>query len=199
MAASAGDGGATRVTRSFAFIDLCGFTDYVDAYGDASGVRELRDLRSAVREIAPMFGVRVDKWLGDGVMLVSVEATPIVAAVLAITQRCDSRMRLDVRAGIATGDVIILEGDDYVGRSVNLASRLCDLAAHCQVLAAADRLELPEGTEAEPVGELTIKGFAVPVPVVAVHARGWDRHTTLRSIVDGVMRPVRDLRRHPAD
>lgn len=190
MAAPGGLGGATRVARSFAFIDLCGFTDYVDAHGDASGVRELRDLRSAVREIAPLFGVRVDKWLGDGVMLVSVTGEPLVAAVLAITRRCHSRLRLDVRAGIATGDVLLLEGDDYVGRSVNLASRLCDIAAHCEVLAAADRLELPFGTEAEPVGELTVKGFHDPVPVVAIHAHGWDDHATLRSIVDRVMHPT---------
>src|SRR3954470_14411048 len=189
MAAAAGDGGALRVTRTFAFLDLCGFTDYVDAQGDASGVRELRDLRSAVREIAPLFGVRVDKWLGDGVMLVSVDCEPLVAAVVAIAYRCRSRLTLDVRAGIATGDVLLLEGDDYVGRSVNLASRLCDIAAHCEVLAAADRLELPQGTEAEPVGELTVKGFADPVPVVAVHAHGWDNHENLRSIVDRVMRP----------
>jgi adenylate cyclase len=190
MDAPGGLGGATRVARSFAFIDICGFTDFVDAEGDASGVRELRDLRASVRDVAPLFGVRVDKWLGDGVMLVCVNGEPLVAATLAITRRCHSRLRLDVRAGIATGDVLLLEGDDYVGRSVNLASRLCDIAAHCEVLAAADRLELPQGTEAEPVGELTVKGFADPVPVVAVHAHGWDNHENLRSIVDRVMRPA---------
>jgi len=190
MAAPGGLGGATRVARSFAFIDLCGFTDYVDAQGDATAVRELRDLRASVREIAPLFGVRVDKWLGNGVMLVSVNGEALVAATLAITRRCHSRLRLDVRAGVASGDVLLLEGDDYVGRSVNLASRLCDIAAHCEVLAAVDRLVLPEGTEAEPVGELTVKGFAEPVPVVALHAHGWDNHENLRSIVDRVMRPA---------
>ena len=190
MTASGGLGGATRVARSFAFIDLCGFTDFVDANGDALALRELRDLRASVREIAPLFGVRVDKWLGDGVMLVSVNGEALVATTVAITRRCHSRLRLDVRAGIASGDVLLLEGDDYVGRSVNLASRLCDIAAHCEVLAASDRLELPEGTEAEPVGELTVKGFAEPVPVVSVHAHGWDNHENLRSIVDRVMRPA---------
>src|SRR3954447_1246342 len=194
MAASGGLGGATRVARSFAFIDLCGFTDFVDANGDALALRELRDLRPSVREIAPLFGVRVDKWLGDGVMLVSVDCEPLVAAVVAIAYRCRSRLTLDVRAGIATGDVLLLEGDDYVGRSVNLASRLCDRAGHCQVFAAADRLDLPEGVDADPVGEMTVKGFAEPVPVVSLHAANLDRHATLRAFVDSVMRPVRDLR-----
>lgn len=191
MPALTGESGALRVTRSFAFIDLCGFTDYVDAHGDASGVRELRDLRSAVRDISPLFGVRVDKWLGDGVMLVSVDCAPLVGAVVAIADRCRSRLTLDVRAGLATGEVLLLEGDDYVGRSVNLASRLCDAAAHCQVLASPDNLELPDGIEADPGGEITVKGFARPVPIVALHTSEIDRHAGLRAFVDHVMRPRR--------
>jgi len=63
----------TRVTRTFAFIDLCGFTDFSDSHGDDAAVGELVKLRASVRAAAPLFGVRVDKWLGDGVMLVGVD------------------------------------------------------------------------------------------------------------------------------
>src|SRR5689334_9439809 len=61
------DARSFRVGRTFAFLDLCGFTDFVDAHGDDDAVDELRTLRATVREIAPLCGVRVDKWLGDGV------------------------------------------------------------------------------------------------------------------------------------
>src|SRR5712692_4297801 len=74
----------TRVSRSFAFVDLCGFTDFVDLHGDDAAVAELRILRAGVREAAGAAGVRVDKWLGDGVMLVGVEPEPLVTAVLAL-------------------------------------------------------------------------------------------------------------------
>ena len=39
---------------------------------------------------------------------------------------------------MASGAVILFEGDDYIGGAVNLAARLCDMAAPQEVLASAD-------------------------------------------------------------
>jgi class 3 adenylate cyclase len=114
------------VLRAFAFFDLCSFTDFVNAAGDAAAVEELSHLRPAVREMTPLFGVRVDKWLGDEAMLVGVESELVVGATVAIGLRFARIGRLPLRAGIASGAVLMLKGDDYVGRPVNLASRLCD-------------------------------------------------------------------------
>src|SRR4026208_304395 len=125
---------STRVSRSFAFIDLSGFTDFDDLHGDDVAVEGLRVLGAGVREAAGAAGVRVDKWLGDGVMLVAVEPQPLVAAVIALPAHHDADARLPLRAGIATGAVILLDGDDYVGRAVNVAARLCDRAEPDQIL-----------------------------------------------------------------
>ncbi len=187
-----------RVHRTFAFLDLCSFTDFVDEHGDAGAVRELQGLRSAVREVAPLFGVRVEKWLGDGLMLVGVDCEPLVGAALAIEERHSVAGELELRGGIASGAVILLEGDDYVGRSVNLASRLCDLAAPGQLL-AVDDLELPEWvmtTEHDPV---VVKGMAGSVGVVGLRpdAALLRRKARTRSanallaVVDGIIRPIR--------
>ena len=73
-----------RVVRCFGFLDLCGFTELDDRLGDDAAVAELRALRTAVRAETTNWGVRVDKWLGDGVMLVGVETEPVVHAVLAV-------------------------------------------------------------------------------------------------------------------
>jgi len=135
--------GTNRVERSFAFIDLSGFTDFTDEYGDEAAVAELQYLRAAVREVAPLFGVRIEKWLGDGAMLVGVDNEPVVAAVVAIEQRHRRLGSLTLRAGIATGEVLLLEGDDYIGRAVNLASRLCDQAQESEILASTDGLHVP--------------------------------------------------------
>ena len=162
-------GPSTRVSRSFAFIDLCGFTDFADLRGDDAAVAELRVLRSGIREAAGAAGVRVDKWLGDGVMLVGVESQPLVTAVIALQAHQEARGRLPLRGGIATGAVILLDGDDYVGRAVNLAARLCERAEPDQILAAADdALTLPAGIHATLATSFHIKGFVRDVAVVAL-------------------------------
>jgi class 3 adenylate cyclase len=155
--------GSARVHRSFAFIDLSGFTDFVDEHGDQAALEELQHLRAAVREVAPMFGVQVEKWLGDGCMLVGVDNEPVVAAVVAIQQRHLLTGGLSLRAGIATGEVLLLDGDDYVGQAVNLASRLCDNAGTSQVLADVRDLHLPTWVVVESHVEVAVKGFGDPV------------------------------------
>lgn len=188
-----------RVHRTFAFLDLCGFTDFIDAEGDAGGVRELQALRMTVREVAPLFGVRVEKWLGDGLMLVGVESEMLVGASLAIERRHSRLAELPLRGGIASGDVILLEGDDYVGRAVNLASRLCDKAAEGQILAAADHLEFPEWVATVALDPVQVRGLAEAVNVVSLSpdetvlarkARSRSA-STLLAVVDGITRPIR--------
>lgn len=188
-----------RVHRTFAFVDLCGFTDFVDDHDDEVAVRELQVLRAVVREVTPLFGVRVEKWLGDGLMLVGVDSEPLVAAALAIEQRHSRGGRLDLRGGVASGAVILLEGDDYVGRAVNLASRLCDIAAPGQLLAATENLELPEWVAASEHDPVAVRGMADEVAVVALSPDRavLQRKSRTRSanallaIVDGITRPIR--------
>ena len=48
--------------------------------------RVLTLFRGAVRQVATDFGVRIAKWLGDGCMLVSVDAAQLVAAVCELEQ-----------------------------------------------------------------------------------------------------------------
>src|SRR5262249_60426657 len=78
---------SSRVERSFSFLDLCGFTDFADSEGDEAAVEEARCLRQVVREVAPLFAVRVEKWLGDGGMIVGVEVERLVAAGLGVRHR----------------------------------------------------------------------------------------------------------------
>lgn len=160
--------GGRRVNRSFAFIDLCGFTDFEDAEGDEAAVAEVQQLRSVVREVAPLFMVRVDKWLGDGVMLVSVESESIVAAVIAIEHRFRRVGRLTLRSGVASGDVLLLEGDDYIGRPVNVAARLCDHAQPGQTLADPAGITLPHWVHAAEHTTVKLKGVAAPVAVAVL-------------------------------
>ena len=154
----------------------------------------MRALRSAVREVAPLCGVRVDKWLGDGVMLVSPEPDAIVDAVVLVHERFRRGSRLELRAGIAAGPVILLEGDDYVGPAVNLASRLCDLAEPGHVLAAADGIVIPEGVEVRETHLSSVRGMADDVQVFDLAPERTGVSHTLRAIVGDLTKPVRRLR-----
>jgi class 3 adenylate cyclase len=162
------EGGGARVDRTFAFIDLSGFTTYTDTHGDGEAVKVLGAFRSAVRDIASRRAVRIAKWLGDGAMLVAVEAEPGVEAVIDIERRIEEiGSPLPLRAGVAGGPVLLFEGDDYIGAPVNLASRLCDMARPNEVLAPADLVSsLLVNTKALPIGWRHVSGFAQPIEVV---------------------------------
>lgn len=125
-----------RVQRSFAFLDLCGFTAYMDERGDEDAVQALAAMRTAIRSAAEEHGVRVAKWLGDGAMLVGVEHGSLMQCALAIQAWMPPRPWPPLRGGVCTGRVLVFEGDDYVGRAVNIAARLCSVAAPGQILVA---------------------------------------------------------------
>ena len=157
-----------RVPRTFVFVDLSGFTNYTAAFGDDAAGRLLSTFRSIVREVASDRGVRIAKWLGDGCMIVAVEQHNAIAFTLDLRARSgDVCSPLTLRAGIATGYALLFEGDDYIGSAVNMASRLCDIASHHQVLISAMGVErLPEGVTAAPIGGVQLAGFPGDVEVL---------------------------------
>jgi adenylate cyclase len=156
-----------RVERAFAFVDLSGFTSFSDENGDEESVRVLTLFRSAARRVATDFGVRIAKWLGDGAMFVAVDFSQLVCAVLQLSRLADEMdLPLQIHAGIAGGAVILLEGDDYTGGAVNLASRLADAAAPREILATPAMAALaPEDTVVEDTGAVNVPGFHQPIDV----------------------------------
>lgn len=171
-----------RVPRTFVFVDLSGFTNYTAAYGDDAAGRVLGAFRSVVRSAASERGVRIAKWLGDGCMVVAVQQQDAVAFILDLQRRAtDVCHPLSIRAGVATGPALLFEGDDYIGSAVNMAARLCDFARIVDVLMPTMHLDrLPEGVEAEPFGEIELRGFPGTIDVVRLTGapRSGDRQDT---------------------
>lgn len=149
-------------------MDLSGFTSFTDAHGDEESVKVLTEFRGAVRRIATDFGVRIAKWLGDGCMLVAVDGGQLVAAVIELERIIDELdLPLAMHAGMAGGPVMLLEGDDYTGGPVNLASRLCDVAVPHEILVTPAIAEIaPVDASREQVGPLTFSGMSQPVDIV---------------------------------
>ena len=167
-----GQTGSVRVDRTFAFVDLSGFTRFTDAQGDDEAVLVLTGFRAVLRELASDHGVRIGKWLGDGAMLVAPEPELVMACVIDLQRRVEaSGVGLPVRTGVARGEVILFEGDDYIGSAINLAARLCDAAAPYEVLAAADLIDvIPEDANVTPV-EVDIPGFIQPIKVLRLSSK----------------------------
>lgn len=129
-----------RVHRNFSFVDISGFTALTELEGDEHAVEVLTAFRALLREICSRRGVRIAKWLGDGVMLVCVETAPLLATILelhhVVCTVSSPAQTVSIRSGTTGGDVILMEGDDYIGHCVNVAARLCDLAGAGEALAA---------------------------------------------------------------
>ncbi len=162
-----------RVPRTFAFLDLSGFTNYTAAYGDDAAGRILGTFRTLVREAASERGVRIAKWLGDGCMVVGIEQIAVIEFVTDLEQRASEVCApLQLRAGVATGRALLFEGDDYIGSAVNMAARLCDYAQNVDVLMPTMHLDrMPEGVAAEPFGEVELRGFPGKLDVVRLTGR----------------------------
>jgi class 3 adenylate cyclase len=156
-----------RVFRCFAFVDMCGFTRMNDTLGDDEALQVLSTFRAIVRGLSPDHGTRVGKWLGDGCMFVATEVRPIVDTVLDLVERMETAdIVLPLRTGIAAGKVIIFEGDDFIGMSINLASRLCDAAAPGEVIVSEEvRAALGDDYPLVSLGERPLPGIVAPFPM----------------------------------
>lgn len=149
----------STVHRSFGFIDVCGFTKYTKENGNHEAVRLLRTFRDTTRAIAARRGVRVAKWLGDGVMLVGVDAGPVAATAVELNDRIEHE-GIHLRGGLASGSCLLFEGDDYIGRCINLASRFSDAAGPGEVLADANTASLaPDWVAVSKARSRRIHGF----------------------------------------
>jgi adenylate cyclase len=122
------------VDRSFAFVDLCGFTRFIATNGEHAAIDTLSQFRSLARAIAVRRGVLVAKWLGDGAMIVGVDVGSTLATAAELIGRYDGST-LALRGGFAHGQALIMDGDDYIGRPTNLAARLCQAARPEELLA----------------------------------------------------------------
>ena len=154
-------------------MDVSGFTALTELEGDERAVDVLTAFRALLRDICSRRGVRIAKWLGDGVMLVCVDTRPLLETILelhhVVGEVSGPVQTVSIRSGMTAGDVILMEGDDYVGHCVNVAARLCDLATAGEALAAPSVMDaLPSWGLALEETEVTLRGVEKPVPASSI-------------------------------
>lgn len=155
-------GGETKASGSdhvIAFIDLTDFAALTERIGDAEASRVAERLTDLSEEHAGRHGGRIVKQLGDGVMLHFRRTEPAVESVLDLGRAVTEEGLPPAHIGVAAGPVIERDGD-YFGRTVNLASRLADVAEAGQVL-VSDRAAqaVVSSIQFEPLGDVDVQGM----------------------------------------
>ncbi|HZF33898.1 MAG TPA: response regulator [Candidatus Angelobacter sp.] len=173
------------------FCDLRGFTALAETAEPEEVMEVLREYHAALGEIIHRFEGTLERFLGDGLMVLFNDPIPcpdpaVRAVKMAVAMR-DRVMELTecwqkrghelgfgvgIAQGYATLGRIGFEGRfDYaaIGTVPNLASRICSEAKPGQILISQRVLSAVEDlAETEPLGAVSLKGLARPIPVFDV-------------------------------
>jgi adenylate cyclase len=164
------------------FCDLRGFTGFSESADPEDVMSLLRDYHAAIGEIVIKYSGTLERFAGDGVMIIFNDPVPIEnpalqAVLLALDMRTalgamiekwrwlghDLGFGIGIAHGFATLGTIGFEGRyDYaaIGTVSNVASRLCDEAKPGQILISPRvLLAVDKAVTVEPVGEFNLKGI----------------------------------------
>ena len=154
-------------------IDVAGYSRLMgeDEPGTARAVREHRD---AIRPLVAGRGGRIVKTMGDGLLLEFVSVVDAVECAVAIQRLMLERngvtpdgKRIVYRIGVHLGDVLI-EGDDILGESVNIAARLEGICEPGGILisgSAHEHVRRRIKVDFVDLGDKALKNIAQPVRV----------------------------------
>ena len=175
------------------FCDLRGFTGFTESADAEDVMALLRDYHAAIGEIIIKYSGTLERYAGDGVMVIFNDPVPIenpaLQAVLmalemrgaigALTEKWrrlghEIGFGIGIAHGFATLGTIGFEGRfDYaaIGTVSNVASRLCDEAKPGQILISPRVLmAVEDAVTVEPVGEFEFKGIRRPLAAYNVLA-----------------------------
>ena len=127
--------------RTFMIADVRGYTSYTQTYGDEAAGRLAAGFAGITREVVEGASGTLLELRGDEALSVFGSARDAIDAAVALQQRFvtetvrDADMPLLVGIGIDVGEAVPVEGG-YRGGALNLAARLCSLAAPGEILAS---------------------------------------------------------------
>jgi adenylate cyclase len=183
------------------FCDLRGFTGFTESADAEDVIALLREYHAAVGEKIIKYSGTLERYAGDGVMVVFNDPVPVEnpalqAVLMALEMReaigalTETWRRLGheigfgigIAHGFATLGTIGFEGRfDYaaIGTVSNVASRLCDEAKPGQILISPRVLmKVENAVKFEPVGEFELKGIRRPLAAYNVVAANVDSRAT---------------------
>jgi len=175
------------------FCDLRGFTGFSESSDPEDVMALLHEYHAAIGKIINKYGGTLERYAGDGVMVVFNDPVPVdnpalQAVLMAIDMRAaigaliekwrrlghDIGFGIGIAHGFATLGTIGFEGRfDYaaIGTVSNVASRLCDEAKPGQILISPRVLmAVDKDITVEQVGDFALKGIRRPMTAYNVLA-----------------------------
>ena len=172
------------VETTIVFLDLASFTELAQTRGDRAAVETLNRLESDVRLLALEHDGKLVKQIGDALILAfrrPAAAAAFARGVLDAARRDPDMQPLHI--GMHTGSAIY-SGGDYIGATVNTASRVTGAAATGEVLMTETVAEKLDGSEAaEPVGVRMLRGVESPVRLFRLKTREEQRDPVCGKLV----------------
>jgi class 3 adenylate cyclase/tetratricopeptide (TPR) repeat protein len=169
---------AAGEVRTFLIADVRGYTRFTLKQGDEAAAALAARFAALAREVVAAHGGEVIELRGDEALAVFSSARQALRAAIALEDAFARETPeppttpLKVGIGLDAGEAVPVERG-YRGGALNLAARLCSLAGSGEVLASEGVIHLAgRMNEIRYVerGEVQLKGFDDPVPVVEVHS-----------------------------
>jgi adenylate cyclase len=177
------------------FTDLARFTPLTEAMGDVAAADVVERFSEIVRTATNRWHGRVVKQIGDEFMLMFFEPRSAIACALEIDEQATNETQFPaVRSGAHWGDVLYREGD-YVGTTVNIASRLAAQAtAHELIITStlSDMVENRPDAECVAIGRQALKGLSQELELCVVRRK-------TEALVERLVDPVCGMELDPGD
>lgn len=136
-----------RILTTVLFTDIVDSTAAAERLGDRAWKRLLSTHQQDVRRMLELHRGREVKTTGDGFLATFDAPARAIACALAIAD-ASRKLRIEIRAGVHTGEVEISDGD-LGGVAVHLAARIMAAAGSGEVLVSATSRELASGAGVE--------------------------------------------------
>ncbi|NQD36557.1 HAMP domain-containing protein [Permianibacter sp. IMCC34836] len=203
-----GDGGVIEgqhVIATVVFVDMVGFTAMSERLPAQRVAQMLNYYFGVVNRVAKLYHGNVDKYIGDGAMLVfgapqtdsehCFHALCFADLLMQLIDQLNARRPswlppVAFRLGMHTGDMIAgsMGSEDrmqytVIGDSVNLAARLCSVAKGGQIILSEEVLSQPDirnRIAVEPQGNVQLKGKSLETFCYRLHAL----HSPFQQLID---------------
>ena len=168
--------------RTFLIADVRGYTVFTQEHGDEAAAELAGKFAVVAREGVEARGGTVVELRGDEALAVFDSARQAIRAAIELQRRfvdatvADPALPLAVGIGLDAGEAVPVEGG-YRGGALNLAARLCGIAAPAEILASPAVAHLArkvDGVAYVDRGSVQLKGLADPVHVIRLRAEAND-------------------------
>ncbi|MEO7728098.1 MAG: adenylate/guanylate cyclase domain-containing protein [Burkholderiales bacterium] len=176
------------------FVDVSDSVRLYESLGDAAAFREVHEYMNVFKQVVVEHHGRVVKTIGDGALCAFEDAGAAVLAACEMHTQVHAKQsvqqrKIAIRIGLHHGPVLLTD-DDVFGDTVNVASRMAQLALAGQIISTGETIELlsPEQRIAtRRLDALPVKGKHEAVNVYEVLWQAGGDNTQMPGRLDPVL------------